>query len=229
VHLIGVDLGRQNDFAAPVIFEDELIQKPVTRAPNELPPRYRDVPSLLTRIYKCVDMNQWRDVSYPMTAQRIKRIVDSPLISRDYILVLDATAVGEAVMDMLREIYHLNPIGVAFTSGDSVTQSVYGYNVPKWMLVQNLQVLGEMERLKIAEDLELALTFKEQLRHFTSTVSRRTGHESFNADSESEHDDLPMAAAVVLWYAENVLAHQIELPNNPTEKKDFDPARYGLE
>ena len=32
-----------------------------------------------------------------------------------------------------------------------------------------------------------------------------------------------------LEYAEKVLAHQIEIPNNPTEKKDFDPARYGLE
>ena len=228
-HLIGVDLGRQNDFAAPVIFEDELVQKPVTRAPDEIPVRYRDVPSLLTRIYKGVDMSEWRGVSYPMTAQRIKRIVDSPMISRDYVLVVDSTGVGEAVIDMLRESYHLNPVGVSFTSGNAVTMSPFGYNVPKRDLVVNLQVLFQMERVKIAEELELAVTFREQLRHFTSTVNRRTGHEGFGADSEIEFDDLPMAAAIVLWYAEKILAHQIEMPHRLGPAKEFDPARHGLE
>lgn len=215
------------DFAAPVIFEDELVPKPVTRAPLDLPPRYLDVPSLLVRRYNLVDMAQWTGVSYPQTAKRIEQIVRSPLISRDYLLVVDATGVGQAVMDMLRDSYNLAPIGVTFTSGKSVTQSIYGYNVPKRDLVVNLQVLYQMERVRIAEELELALEYKEQLRHFTSEVDRVTKHESFDSDSGQVHDDLPMASAIVLWYAEQILAGELELPNS-APAKSFNPATYGL-
>jgi hypothetical protein len=229
MHLIGVDLGRQNDFAAPVIFEDELVQKPITKAPHEISVKYLDVPSLLVRRYNLVDMAQWRGVSYPQIALRVKQIIDSPLISRDYILCVDATGVGQAVVDMLRDDYGLEPIGITFTSGKAVTQSSFGYNVPKRDLVINLQVLFQMERIRIAESLELALQFKEQLRHFTSVVNER-GHEQFGADDESIHDDLPMAAAIIMWYSEHILAHEMELPTggNGTKQGAFNPATYGL-
>jgi len=227
VHLIGVDLGRQNDFAAPVIFEDELVPKPRQRAPLDMPPRYLDVPSLLVRRYNLVDMAAWRGVSYPQIAKRISQMVASPLISRDYILVVDATGVGQAVMDILRDDFHLSPIGVTFTSGKSVTQSVFGYNVPKRDLVVNMQVLFQMERIRISEELELALEFKEELRHFTSEVDRVTKHESYEADSGMVKDDLPMAAAIILWYAEQVLAGELELPSGASSKP-FNAATYGL-
>jgi hypothetical protein len=226
MHLIGVDLGRRNDFAAPVIFEDELYQKPVTIMPDGTPPRYRDVPSLLVRRYNLVDMMQWTGVSYPMTAKRIKNIVDNPQVSRDYILAVDATGVGQAVIDMLRGDYNLNPIGVTFTSGAAVTMSQYGYNVPKRDLVVNLQLLFQLERVRIAEELELAKEFKGQLEHYSSHVNER-GYESFAADAEIEHDDLPMAAAIILWYAEKVMAHRIELPQGEPQKP-FNPATHGL-
>lgn len=229
MHLIGVDLGRLNDFAAPVIFEDELVQKPVQAMPLDVPPRFIDVPSLLVRRYNLVDMAQWRGVSYPQIARRIRDIVVSPLISRDYILAVDATGVGQAVVDLLRDDYGLFPVGITFTSGKSVTQSVFGYNVPKRDLVVNLQVLYQTERIRIAADLELGGLYKEQLRHFTSVVDRKTGHEGFEADNEAIHDDLPMASAIVLWYAEQILAHELELPNASVEaKKAFNPATYGL-
>jgi hypothetical protein len=229
MHLIGVDLGRQNDFAAPVIFEDELVQKPVTSMPIDVPARYLDVPSLLVRRYNLVDMAQWRGVSYPQTAKMIKNMVDSPLLSRDYILVVDSTGVGQAVMDMLHDDYDLNPVGVTFTAGKSVTESKYGYNVPKRDLVVGLQVLFQMERIRISEDLELAAQFKEQLRHFSSVVDRSTGHESYGADDENIHDDLPMAAAIVMWYAEHVLAHELELPSSAKGgEKAYNPATFGL-
>lgn len=228
MHLIGVDLGQIVDAAAVTIFEDELVQKPVTKMPLDLPPRYLDVASLLVRRYNLVDMAQWRGVSYPETAERIKRIVDSPLISRDYILVLDATGVGQAVMDMVRDNYQLSPIGVTFTSGKSVTQSSYGYNVPKRDLVVNLQVLFQMERIRIAADLALADVFREQLRHYTSKMSK-SGNEQFGADEEDVHTDLPMAAAIIMWYSEQVLAGQLELPSAAGEaRKVFNPATYGL-
>lgn len=229
MHLIGVDLGRQNDFAAPVIFEDELVQKPVTVMPIDTPARYIDVPSLLVRRYNLVDMAQWRGVSYPQIAKRISDIVKSPLISRDYILAVDATGVGQAVIDLLRDDWGLFPIGITFTSGKAVTQSVFGYNVPKRDLVVNLQVLYQTERIRIAEELELGLQYKEQLRHFTSTVDRKTGHESYDADLEAIHDDLPMASAIILWYAEQILAHELELPASaPGTQKPFNPATFGL-
>lgn len=228
MHLIGVDLGRVVDAAAVVIFEDELAQKPVTRAPLEIPPRYLDVPSLLVRRYNLVDMIQWRGVSYPEIARRISVIMKMPEVSHDTILAVDATAVGQAVMDMLRDDPLLNPVGITFTSGKSVTQSNFGYNVPKRDLVVNLKVLMEMERIRIAEEHPLALEFKEQLRHYTSSVDKVTLNESFDGEG-GVHDDLPMAAAVIMWYCEQILAHELELPSDGGRpQKAFNPATHGL-
>jgi hypothetical protein len=228
MHLIGVDLGRVVDAAAVVIFEDELVQKPVTKAPLDVPPRYLDVPSLLVRRYNLVDMIQWRGVTYPEIARKIGLIMKMPEVSHDIILAVDATAVGQAVMDMLRADPQLDPIGVTFTSGKSVTQSTFGYNVPKRDLVVNLQVMFQMERIRIAEEHPLALEFKEQLRHYTSNIDKVTLNESFDGEG-GVHDDLPMAAAVIMWYCEHVLASELELPSGDNgSRKAFNPATYGL-
>ena len=53
--------------------------------------------------------------------------------------------------------------------------------------------------------------------------------ESFDGEG-GVHDDLPMAAAIIMWYAEHILAHEMELPTggNGTKKGAFNPATYGL-
>lgn len=226
MHLIGVDLGRQNDFAAPVIFEDELIVEPVTIMPDGVPPRYQDVPISLMRIYNLVDMCQWRGVSYPMIARRIKDITISPLISRDYILVVDATGVGIPVIDMMRE-QDLFPIGISITGGNVVTLSEFGYNVPKRDIVVNMQVVFQTERIRIAEELELAGTFRDQLKHYT-TPDKLTarGKQTFGNDAEVGNDDLVTSAGIVLWYAEKVLGSTVQLPTG--KEKEYNPAKAGL-
>ena len=226
MHLIGVDLGRQNDFAAPVIFEDELILEPVTIMPDGVPPRYQDVPTSLMRIYNLVDMCQWRGVSYPIITRRIKDITISPLISRDYILVVDATGVGIAVIDMMREL-DLFPIGITITGGNVVTLSEFGYNVPKRDIVVNMQVVFQCERIRIAAELALATTFRDQLKHYT-TPDKLTarGKQTFGNDAEVGNDDLVTSAGIVLWYAEKVLGSVVQLPTG--KEKEYNPAKAGL-
>lgn len=200
----------------------------MTIMPDGVPPKFRDVPSSLIRIYDCVHMEQMRGVSYPMVADRVKAIADNPLISRDYILVVDATGVGIAVIDMMRDM-GLSPIGITYTSGREITMSEFGYNVPKRDLVVNLQLLYQTGRIRIAADLDLAPAFRDQLKGFTFDAHKEGPGSKYGAETEALHDDLVTSAAVALWYAEKVLPPYIELPSGGGNGDGkYNPAKAGL-
>jgi hypothetical protein len=164
-----------------------------------------------------------------MVARRIHTLASNPTISRDYLLVVDATGVGLAVIDMLRDPpYRLNPMGITSTSGHAITTSDVGYNVAKLFLVENMQVLAQTGRILVAAGLKHADTFKDQLKGFTAKVTP-AGNETYAAQTESLHDDFVMGVAMVLWVAEKFFAHVIQLPRGgDPNKKPYDPARAGI-
>lgn len=225
--LIGVDLGRRKDYATVNIFEDHLIQRPVTGQPNTVKIKPMEAPSLLTRVYNLVDMGEMRGVPYPEVARRISVISLHPKISKPYALVVDATGVGIAVIDMLRgDPYRLDPIGVTFTPGRGWRESEVGYNVAKLDLMVNLQLLYETERIRIADGIAHLDEYKEQMKGMTTKINTR-GHEIFTEESDETHDDFVMGQAIVLWYAEHAMPANVELPSGEADKV-FNPATWGI-
>ena len=75
--------------------------------------------------------------------------------------------------------------------------------VPKRDLVSTLDVLFQSERLRIAEDLEAAPIFVNELLNFRRKVDLKTAHDSYEAWRESIHDDLVLAVAMACWYGEH--------------------------
>jgi hypothetical protein len=64
-----------------------------------------------------------------------------------------------------------------------------------------LQVLLESGQLKIAYTLEHAETLKRELLNFRVKVNVSSGHDSYDAWREGDHDDLVLAAALAAWKA----------------------------
>jgi hypothetical protein len=73
--------------------------------------------------------------------------------------------------------------------------------VPKKELVSTLQVLLAARRLQVAPRLAEAPTLVRELLNFQVKVTR-AAHEIFGTWREDQHDDLVLALAVALWYAE---------------------------
>ena len=135
----------------------------------------------------------------------VARVVDlqsrGPL--KDAPCVTDATGVGAPVMDMLRAA-RAYCVGVTITGGDSVSQANGEYRVPKRDLASVCIVMLQAGRLQIANRLPggIGPLLKKELAAFRVKINLATGHDSYEAWRESDHDDLVLSVALPLWYAE---------------------------
>jgi hypothetical protein len=198
---IGVDLGQAQDYTAIVIVESERVDSGETRAWGD--PIYHDE-------LRVVHAERFRGVLYPDIAEKVRALkAEEKLRSSTYhrhnsvwtesypTVVVDRTGVGPAVTDLLKKS-GVSHVGVTITAGNRER----GTNVPKRNLVSALQVAFSTGRLKIAKGLELATVLKEELLNFKLKINVATGHDSYEAWREGEHDDLVLAAALAVWAAD---------------------------
>jgi hypothetical protein len=118
-------------------------------------------------------------------------------------LSVDQTGVGRAVVDMLRALaIPCQLAAVTITAGEQTTRDEQGdWHVPKRELVGTLQTLLQCGRLKVAKALPLASVLESELTAFRVKQSR-SGHESFEAWREKDHDDVVLAVALACWLGE---------------------------
>lgn len=114
-------------------------------------------------------------------------------------LIIDQTGVGRAVFDMFKSI-GVYPIGCTITAGENETQTDEGYRVAKLQLVSRLQAMLHSGELEIAGDLPDLVALKKELQNFRVNFTQ-AGNMTFAA-RVGAHDDLVLAVAIALWYAE---------------------------
>ena len=95
----------------------------------------------------------------------------------------------------------LSSIAIHIHGGDKVTGEGRDYRVPKRDLAGTLQSLLQSGRLKVAAQLELGEVFVKELLAFKVKVNITTGHDSYEALREGDHDDLVLAVAMPCWFA----------------------------
>lgn len=125
-------------------------------------------------------------------------------------LVVDATGVGRPIVEMLGE-KGLHPVSIWITGGDNVTQDGMEYRVPKRELASTVQALLQSGRLKFAQDLPLRDVLVDELQKFRAKINLDTGEASFEHWRERDTDDVVLALACALWYAD----HVADLPPAP--------------
>ncbi|HOC41853.1 MAG TPA: hypothetical protein PKJ99_02455 [Thermoanaerobaculales bacterium] len=180
---VGVDLGQANDYTAAVVIESEW--------------RGEFKPELEVRVRH---LDRWRGVSYVEVVDRLAELRAMPGL-QDAALVVDATGVGRAVVDMIREA-NLRPVPVSITSGENAHQDEESghWRVPKKDLVSVIQSLLHRRRLLVARGLRLAETLLEELSNFEIRVSA-VGSVQYGTWRENAHDDLVLAVSLAAWWA----------------------------
>jgi hypothetical protein len=130
-------------------------------------------------------------------------------------VVVDATGVGRPVVEQFqRRMFpdnreddpKLHLVAVTITGGDETTEVLgdlwESYRTPKRDLVTAIRVVAEGRRITAAQELPDARVFAQELLNFRSKITSRA-HDTYEAARDGEHDDMVMAAAVAVWYAEH--------------------------
>ena len=140
---------------------------------------------------------------YPEVVGRIKALLSTPPLAGECALAVDATGVGVAVTDMLRNA-GLHFDRVTITSGENETREGSRWRVPKRDLISTCQVLLQQRRLKIAASLPEAKTLTDELVGFRYKITQASNL-TYEAWREGAHDDLVLALSLAVWEAEKGL------------------------
>ncbi len=213
-YLIGLDLGKQNDFTAisvhrirervEVVSEQDQQRHLEGWLSGHL--RRQAMPRVgqpkqggaRSMYFECVHLDRLPlGTSYPGVVEHIKELMWKPPLRGSAKLIVDATGVGLAVIDMMVK-EGLKPIPITITAGNTVAVSGRGYTVPKIHLVDNLAVLLQSGRLAFANDLKFAQVLRDELLSFEAHRTP-SGNETYNA-REGAHDDLVLSVAIAVWY-----------------------------
>lgn len=185
--LIGVDFGQKADYTALSVTEQ------IVSESGDCHYHVRHLERLMIGI------------PYTEMTARIKMTYDQSALTGTKRLIVDATGVGQPVVDMLDKI-DLRPIAITITGGNEINQVAWNrYHVPKRNLVSTLTHLLGTGRLKVASELAEASTLIHELKDFKVKIDLRTAHDAYGAWREGEHDDIVLSLAVALWVAENAV------------------------
>jgi hypothetical protein len=98
--------------------------------------------------------------AYPRVVEKVAKLMATPPLDRNCILVIDATGMGRAVVDMFRKAY-LRPLAVTITTGNKATRDGMEFGVPKRDLIGVLVASLQTGRFKIARELPEAKTLMD--------------------------------------------------------------------
>jgi hypothetical protein len=175
--VVGVDLGQTADYTAITILEERE-----------------------SRSYDVRYLERLRNTPYPAIVRRldhlVKRLPEKPSMA------VDATGVGRPVIDMIRDAnLPANVYAITLTGGDTVVRNGMERHVPKRDVASTIAVLLQTGRLRIARGLKESEILHRELLNFRVKISL-SGHDSYEAWREQEHDDLVLAVGLAAWLFE---------------------------
>jgi hypothetical protein len=188
--VVGLDLGTLADYSAMATLQ---LKEGTMRIEKYLAPTF-----------KLGHLHRWDlKTAYGAVVEDVVKHFSRPPLS-GMPLVVDRTGVGVAVYEMLvkaKPNAHLIPVTITGGKDTTVSEIDGCWSVPKRELAGVLQVLLGTRRLKIAPSLPLAKVLSRELGMFKVKINVATGHDSYEAWRERDHDDLVLATALPCWYA----------------------------
>ncbi|MGH8542119.1 MAG: hypothetical protein ACREX3_00395 [Gammaproteobacteria bacterium] len=199
--VVGLDLGQAQDPTALAVLE---------RSPGVAP-----ADPVFHRVRHLHRWPLW--TSYPVIVSDVRDLLDRPpLKGAVTALVVDATGVGAAVVDLFEDAgLGVRLVPVTITAGAEAHEVDLGWRVPKRDLVGISQVLLQRRRLRIAKALPEAARLLEEMEQFRVEITER-GRDTYAA-AAGAHDDLVLAVALACWFGELVSPAQIDAPEEDRE------------
>ncbi len=182
--LLGLDLGRPHEFTALAAVQESGLDGQ-GRAVWALP--------LLTR---------WPlGTPYPEIVVALARIAEK--LTKP-VLVVDATGVGEAIVDLFRQatLPVEDLVSVTVTGGQEAHKAAWDrWSCPRKDLAGTVQSVLQGRRLRIARGLRESATLTRELAAFRMKSSSPT-EETLDAWRQRDQDDLVLAVALAVWLGE---------------------------
>jgi hypothetical protein len=187
-YFIGLDLGQASEFTALAV-----VERPSASDDDGADAHYS------LRHLRRFPLG----TAYTAIVPTVAKLVETTVMLGETALVVDQTAVGCAVVEMLRRApIECRIVPVAITSGHTVTVTEERLHlVPKKELVTCLQLLLQGRRLKVPETLPDASMLVKELGNFRIKAPT-TVNDTVEAWREGQHDDLVLALALACWFGE---------------------------
>ncbi len=192
---VGLDLGKSQDPSALAVVEFAMEPTgtidPASRAPlfrSTLTLRHLESPPLGTE--------------YLTVAQRALDVTRHARVKGRCTLVPDVGGVGAPVLEVLRrtQLNERAPIvPVVITGGQQVVNNNGTYSVPRTVLMDRLEYLLRVKKLRLAAGPLTEQLVKELM--LLEREVRESGHVAFRTPTSTAHDDLVMATALAVWQA----------------------------
>jgi hypothetical protein len=194
-YIVGLDLGPTHEPSALAVLE---------RATPPAPKR-ADVKREPT-LYACRHLERWHPGSpYAAIVDGVVALFAKPLL-RGSTLVVDQTAVGKAVVDLLRTAkangsLRANLFPVTITPGHEVVRGGDGsWHIAKKHLVGALQVLLQAGQLMIARELPDADVLVKELDNYRPKVSLVANE--VDSWRDGQRADLVLAVSIAAWFGQ---------------------------
>lgn len=221
-YCIGLDLGQKNDYTALTVLRQRAVPTGAFTTMRS-DHGYVEQVAVTESHYDMIHADRWRGRPYhevpgivkdlyPALRQAVRDEIAADPDWSDRMpdrnvptnLIVDGTGVGIAVVDTLRKA-GLGCVSVTIHGGDAVSRDGNEYRIPKRELVAVLQVLLQMRRLGISNQIPLAEVITRELENFRAKITL-TGHDTYGAGADwrdGNHDDLVLSVAMAAWYGEH--------------------------
>jgi hypothetical protein len=201
------ELGKARDYSALVLIER------LERDTGEREDQWGVSTSRLVDDFEVIDIHRFpRGTHYPKIVQIIGRKLDEEPLKGRTVLRVDATGLGDPVMDIFNDAYRNGDCGDFWPQGITITSGQHGEGmmVPKVALISRAQVLLQEDRLHFAGKHPLIATLRQELLDMRVKMSPTSGRDTYEALTESAHDDLVVALCLaVLWPHRNAECSRI--------------------
>lgn len=205
-YTIGLDLGQVRDYSALVVAERLKFLEGRSRETSfDEDAGYHESEAYFIRHIQRFELG----TPYPTVVDTVSELIQTSELRGNTLLVFDRTGVGGAVADLFREAYQRHklgphwPLGVNLTGGFShrgAARGSYCTTAHKGDVVQRLYLLFDQGRIKAPLGLPGHEDLIKEIRAFRPKQNAQTGNLSYEAERESDHDDLVIALALAVWH-----------------------------
>ena len=204
-YLLGMDFGSQQDYTTHGLIRRHPVQKDLNRPLT---------PDNLTMQYHLVFLDRYPlGTPYPQLIAHTQRIMADDKIRDNVILIPDATGVGLPIIQQMR-MQNLSPmIPIAIHGGNAVSEKQDNFSVPKRDLVSSITMVMQTRRLKVAANIKYKDQLIKEMQNFKLKMTK-SGNDTYEALTQSIHDDLVMCVAMPIWYAERFMPDPAEMFGN---------------
>jgi hypothetical protein len=234
-YIVSVDIAKRRDFFGIMILRDCADIVPGNEA--------LETAERVMHRYVVTHIEKYQGMDYTDMAERLRVLDGHVSLRNNNDLLVDGTGVGEPAVELVRKA-GLYPVPIIFSPGNKCSEKYADFgqvfrnapgqlnrarvlreiSVPKKDLVAAGSILLQQRRVEVAKG-RWSDEFRKQLMAFRGKVNENTRRVAYEAETESDHDDLVVCYLMAAWWIQNRRSRE-DIPERKTAGKGVSEYRY---